>query len=67
MKLALMAMFKNEAMGIREWVEHYVWQGVDTILLLDNNSTDDWRSKIRDFHEMEDTTLKNLVEALDKK
>ena len=49
MKLALMAMFKNEAMGIREWIEHYLWQGVDTILLLDNNSTDDWKSKIQDY------------------
>ena len=42
-------MFKNEAMGIREWIEHYLWQGVDTILLLDNNSTDDWKSKIQDY------------------
>jgi len=38
-----MAIFKNEAMNIREWVEHYKWQGVDKILLLDNNSTDNWR------------------------
>lgn len=42
----VMAIFKNEAMGIREWIEHYKWQGVDKILLLDNNSTDDWRDKI---------------------
>jgi hypothetical protein len=41
-----MAIFKNEAMGIREWIEHYKWQGVDEILLLDNNSSDDWRHKI---------------------
>ena len=26
MKYAIMAIFKNEAMGIAEWVEHYVWQ-----------------------------------------
>ena len=36
-------------MGIREWVEHYKWQGIDRILLLDNNSTDDWKSKIEDY------------------
>lgn len=48
-KFGLMAIFKNEAMGIREWVEHYLWQGIDTILLLDNNSTDDWKSKIQDY------------------
>ncbi len=49
LKFGLMAIFKNESMGIREWVEHYLWQGVDTILLLDNNSTDDWKSKIQDY------------------
>ena len=45
----VMAIFKNEAMGIREWIEHYKWQGADKILLLDNNSTDDWRDKITGF------------------
>jgi hypothetical protein len=39
-KFAVMAQFKNEAMTIKEWVEHYKWQGVDEILLLDNASTD---------------------------
>ena len=48
LKLAVMAIFKNEAMGIREWIDHYLWQGVDRILLLDNNSTDDWKSAIKD-------------------
>jgi hypothetical protein len=27
-------------MGMHEWLSHYVWQGVDLIVLLDNNSTD---------------------------
>ena len=40
LKFAVLGIFKNEAMGIREWVDHYKWQGVDEILLLDNNSTD---------------------------
>ena len=48
LKFAVMAMFKNEAMGIREWIDHYLWQGVDTILLLDNNSTDNWKEVIQD-------------------
>ena len=47
LKFAVMATFKNEAMGIREWIEHYKSQGVDEILLLDNNSTDDWKEKIK--------------------
>ena len=45
-KFGVIGIFKNEAMGIREWIEHYKWQGVDEILLLDNNSTDNWREKI---------------------
>lgn len=39
-KFAVMGIFKNESMGIREWVDHYLWQGADEILLLDNDSTD---------------------------
>ena len=45
-KLGVLAIFKNESMGIREWIEHYLWQGVDTIVMLDNNSTDDWKGAI---------------------
>ena len=40
LKFAVLGIFKNEAMAIREWVDHYKSQGVDEILLLDNNSTD---------------------------
>jgi hypothetical protein len=45
-KLGVLGIFKNESMGIREWIEHYKWQGVDVIVLLDNNSTDAWRESI---------------------
>lgn len=51
-RFGVMAIFKNEAMGIREWIEHYKWQGADKILLLDNNSTDDWREKIMGLEEI---------------
>ena len=47
MKVGLMAIFKNESMGIREWINHYQWQGVDNILLINNDSTDDWKEKIK--------------------
>jgi len=46
-KFGIMCIFKNEAMGIREWIEHYLWQGLDTILLLDNDSTDNWKESIK--------------------
>jgi hypothetical protein len=46
-KFVVLAMFKNEGMGIREWIEHYLWQGVDAFLMLDNNSTDNWKEAIK--------------------
>lgn len=49
LKIGLMAIFKNESMVLREWIEHYKWQGVDTIVLLNNDSTDDWKSITDDY------------------
>jgi glycosyltransferase involved in cell wall biosynthesis len=39
-KLGVLAIMKNEAMNLPEWVEHYFWQGVDKIFLIDNGSKD---------------------------
>jgi len=47
-KFCVMAIFKNEAMAIREWVDHYKWQGADAILLLDNGSTDGGGDLVKD-------------------
>jgi len=49
LKIGVMAIFKNESMTLREWIEHYKWQGVDTIILLNNDSTDDWQSIAKDY------------------
>ena len=35
-----MAIMKNEAMNLEEWIQHYLWQGVEQIYLIDNGSTD---------------------------
>jgi hypothetical protein len=48
-KFAVLAIFKNEEMVISEWIEHYLWQGADMIILLDNNSTDNYRDKLYKF------------------
>lgn len=42
--LSLIAIFKNEAMNMREFIDHYLWQGVDHLYLIDNGSTDDYRT-----------------------
>ena len=39
--VGVMAIMKNETDVLREWIQHYRWQGVDKIFLIDNGSTDD--------------------------
>ena len=39
-KLSIMAIFKNETMNLRLWLDHYLWQGVEHFYLIDNGSTD---------------------------
>ncbi len=45
--LGLLAIFKNEAMVIREWVDHYRKQGYDHIVMLNNESTDDYMTPLK--------------------
>lgn len=40
MKLAIGAVFKNETHIMIEWIEHYLYHGVDTIFLINDHSTD---------------------------
>jgi hypothetical protein len=48
-KLVIVAIFKNEAIAMREWLEHYIRQGVEHFYMIDNGSTDDWKSQIEGF------------------
>lgn len=43
--LAVLAIMKNEAMNIDEWISHYLQVGADRIVLIDNGSTDDTYKK----------------------
>jgi len=38
--LSVLAIFKNETMNLKVWIDHYLWQGVEKIYLIDNGSTD---------------------------
>jgi hypothetical protein len=44
--LSVMAIFRNEAHVIGEWVEHYRAFGVEHFYLIDNNSTDAYRPSL---------------------
>ena len=45
-KLVIVGIFKNEAHILREWLDHYIKQGVEHFYLTDNGSTDNWQSQI---------------------
>jgi hypothetical protein len=49
MSLLLIAMFKNEAMIMEEWIEHYINEGVDCFLLIDNGSTDNYEQILQKY------------------
>lgn len=38
--LCVLGIFKNEERAIDEWIAHYLWQGANKIILIDNGSTD---------------------------
>jgi len=38
--LSILAIFKNETMNLKIWLEHYLWQGAEHFYLIDNGSTD---------------------------
>ena len=44
-KLVVVAIFKNESHIIKEWLEHYIKQGVEHFYMIDNGSTDNWKSE----------------------
>ena len=44
---AVLALFKNEATNIAEWISHYALQGASKIVLVNNNSTDHWRDALK--------------------
>ena len=60
-KLALLAIMKNEAHVLDEWIDHYISQGVDHIILIDNGSTDESVKIAKESkHSKQITLLKKL-------
>lgn len=44
--ISVLAMFKNESSTIKDWIDHYLAEGVEHFYLIDNGSTDDTINKI---------------------
>ena len=49
MDIAVIAIFKNESHILKEWLEHYLNEGVDTFFLIDNDSSDDYKPILEPF------------------
>jgi hypothetical protein len=50
--LSLLVICKNESMVIDEFIEHYLWQGVDHIYLIDNGSTDNTKDIVSKYKQV---------------
>ena len=50
-KLSIGALFKNESHSIKEWLEHYLYQGVEHFYLVDDDSTDNTREILKPYVE----------------
>jgi hypothetical protein len=48
-KVAIIAIFKNEASILEEWIQHYLKEGIDTFLLIDNDSTDNYMDILKKY------------------
>ena len=47
--LVLVTYFKNEAVNIREFISHYISEGVEHFYMVDNGSTDNYLDMIKNF------------------
>lgn len=52
-RIGVLAIMKNEAMNVTEWLDHYQWLGIDEIFLIDNGSTDETIQRVNS-HRMRD-------------
>jgi hypothetical protein len=56
--LSLIAIFKNESHILKEWIEHYINEGVDNFYLIDNDSEDNYIDILKPYVD------KNIVDII---
>ena len=59
----ILASFKNNMYRLKEWIEHYIWQGVDHIYLVDDGSVDDYWTEIQAYIKSGLVTVDMFAEA----
>jgi hypothetical protein len=57
-KLCIVAIFKNESHILKEWLEHYINEGVDKFFMIDNGSNDNYMNILKPY------ILNNKVELI---
>jgi len=55
--LSVGAVFKNESIILREWIEHYLFHGVEHFFLIDDSSTDDFLTILQPYIDKNIVTL----------
>ena len=55
--LSVAAIFKNESLNLKEWIEHYLLHGVDHIYLINDNSSDEYEQILKPYIEKHIITL----------
>ena len=50
--LSIVAIFKNESHILKEWLDHYLAEGVDHFWLIDNGSTDGFENILRSYGDL---------------
>jgi hypothetical protein len=49
MNLCIVSVFKNESHALKEWIDHYINEGVDIFFLTDNGSTDTYQPILQPY------------------
>ena len=60
--LSVGAIFKNEALIIKEWIQHYLYHGVEHFYLINDNSNDNFLEIIQEYIDQNIITLFNVNE-----
>ena len=50
--LSIIGLFKNESMNLKEFIDHYRWQGVEHFYLMNNGSTDDFMPILEQYKDV---------------
>ena len=60
--LSIIAIFKDETLNLKLWIDHYLWQGVDHFYMIDNGSQDNPLSILQPYIDDGKVSYYNLPE-----